>query len=84
MLQQMEHEQWFFYNVIFYIVNSFILSLLTTPYFLFNAPPILLEAATTPMIRSSAHKGAVPPTLRNTDDPGQKLWEKIDFLQPKE
>ena len=29
-------------------------------------PPILLEAATAPLVRSSAPKGAVPPTLRST------------------
>ena len=37
------------------------------PLFFIQRPQILLEAATAPLIRSSSHKGAVPPTLRNTD-----------------
>ena len=41
------------------------LSLLTAPYFYWT-PPILPAAATAPLIRSSAHKGEVQPTLRNT------------------
>ena len=48
------------------MINSFILSLLTAPYFLFNAPPIVLEAANALLICPSSHKGAVLPTLRNT------------------
>ena len=62
---QTGREQYFFQNVIFYIINSFILSVLTAPYFLFNAPQFYLRLLC-PLIRSSAYKGAVPSTLRNT------------------
>ena len=36
-------------------------------YFFIQHPPILLEAATAPLIRQCTHKWVVPPTLRNSD-----------------
>ena len=41
--------------------KTFILSLLTAPLVFIQLPPILLDVATAPLIRSSAHKVAVPP-----------------------
>ena len=48
-----------------FIINKFLYFCSPPPIFI-QRPPIFLEAATAPLIRSSAHKWAAQPTFENT------------------